>query len=310
MVLKFILFIVLGFILLIKGADFFVDGAVAVATKLGIPHIVVGLTIVAFGTSAPEAAVSIKSALAGVNGIAVGNVLGSNLINVLVILGLTSCVVTLNFKEDTVKIDLPFLIAVSILLPVLGLTFHAITLPVGLLFWALLIGYLTFLVKKAISTEMDEDENQKELNPALIVLFILGGIAAIILGSNLAVEGARGIASMLGVSDRVIGLTVVALGTSLPELMTSLTAARKGNADIAVGNIVGSNLFNILFILGTTSLIRPIPFGPEYLVDSVLGIVAVTLLFVFAAMGRKLKRVHGVIFIVIYSVYLYFLIRG
>ncbi len=180
----------------------------------------------------------------------------------------------------------------------------------GILFWVLLIGYLAFLVKKAISTQVDEEENQKELHPALIIVYILGGIAAIILGSNLAVDGARGIASMLGVSDRVIGLTVVALGTSLPELMTSLTAARKGNADIAVGNIVGSNLFNILFILGTTSLIRPIPFGSEYLVDSVLGIVAVTLLFVFAAMGRKLKRVHGVIFLVIYSIYLYFLIRG
>ncbi len=310
LVLRHLVFIVLGFVLLIKGADYFVDGAVAVATKLGIPHIVVGLTIVAFGTSAPEAAVSISSSLAGSNGIAVGNVLGSNLLNVLVILGLTSCVVTLHFKDDTVKIDIPFLIFVSVLLPVLGFSIHWINRPVGLIFWALLIGYLVFLVKKSLNSEADEAENQKDLSPLLIIIYILGGIAAIVLGSNLAVDGAKGIASMLGVSDRVIGLTVVALGTSLPELMTSLTAARKGNADIAIGNIVGSNLFNILFILGTTSLIKPIPFGSEYLVDSILGIVAVTLLFIFSAMGKKLKRVHGIIFLVIYSVYLYFLIRA
>ena len=309
MALLYLVYVVIGFVLLIKGADFFVDGAVGVATKLGIPHIVVGLTIVAFGTSAPEAAVSIKSALSGSNGIALGNVLGSNIMNVLLILGLTSCVVVLHFREDTIKIDLPFLVFVSILLPVLGLTFHQINAPIGILFWVLLIGYLAFLVKKSLKSNVEE-ENVKELHPLLIVVFILGGIAAIILGSNLVVNGARGIASMLGVSDRIIGLTVVAFGTSLPELMTSLTAARKGNADIAIGNIVGSNLFNILFILGTASIIRAIPFGPEYIIDSALGILAVVLMFLFAAKGRELKRVHGIIFLLIYAVYLGFLIRG
>ena len=309
MTLLYLAYVIIGFVLLIKGADFFVDGAVGVATRMGIPHIVVGLTIVAFGTSAPEAAVSIKSALSGVNGIALGNVLGSNIMNILLILGLTSCVVVLHFQEDTIKIDIPFLLAVSVLLPVLGLTFHQINAPIGILFWILLIGYLAFLVKKSLNSET-EDEEEKHLHPLLMILFIVGGIAAIILGSNLVVKGAREIASMLGVSDRIIGLTVVAFGTSLPELMTSLTAARKGNADIAVGNIVGSNLFNILFILGTTSIIRSIPFGTEYIIDSVLGILAVFLLLVFAARGRKLVRINGAIFLIIYAVYLGFLIHG
>lgn len=309
MAVLYFAYVVIGFVLLIKGADFFVDGAVAVATRLGIPHIVVGLTIVALGTSAPEAAVSIKSALSGSNGIALGNVLGSNIMNILLILGLTSCLVVLHIKEDTVKTDMPFLIFVSILLPALGLTLHRLNDLTGILFLLMLAGYLAYLVRKSINSE-SEEENEKHLHPLLTILFILGGIAAIIFGSNLVVNGATEIASMLGVSDRIIGLTVVAFGTSLPELMTSLTAARKGNADIAIGNIVGSNLFNILFILGTTSVIRSIPFGTEYIIDSALGILAAVLLFAFAAAKGKLVRIHGVIFLMIYGVYLGYLIRG
>ncbi len=309
MIIKNLLFIVIGFFLLIKGADFFVDGAVAVAAKLGIPHIVVGLTIVAFGTSAPEAAVSIKSALSGSNGIAIGNVLGSNIMNVLVILGLTACVTTLHIKKDTMKIDIPFLIFVSILFPVLGFAFHSINTPVGIIFWVLLISYLAFLVYTAIKSNVDCEEEEKRLGALMIILYIVGGAVAIVAGSNFAVDGAKAIAQEFGVSDRIIGLTIVALGTSLPELMTSLTAAKKGNADIAIGNIVGSNLFNVLFILGTTSLICPMPFGSEYLVDSILAIAAVLLLYIFAFRKHTLERKHGIIFLIIYGVYLYTLIK-
>lgn len=304
MILFDLLFIVLGFILLIKGADYFVEGAVAVAVQLGIPEIIVGLTIVAFGTSAPEAAVSIQSALTGVNGIAIGNVLGSNIMNIMVILGLTSLIVTLHIKEDTIRVDIPFLILISVLFPILGFYFHSINRIVGFVFWGLLIIYLVYLIQKAIRTDVKEEEDHKKLSAFMILLFIIGGIVAIILGSHFAVDGAKGIAKLFGVSDRIIGLTIVALGTSLPELMTSLTAAKKGNADIAIGNIVGSNIFNVLFILGTTSLIKPIPFGMEYFLDSTLALLAVVLLFVFAYRKKALEKKHGIIFLGIYLCYL------
>lgn len=304
-----VLLIVIGFVLLIKGADFFVDGAVAVAVKLGIPQIVVGLTIVAFGTSAPEAAVSIKSAISGSNGIAIGNVLGSNIMNVMVILGMTALICKLHIQEDTIKIDIPFLIFVSIIFPALGFAMHGITRPVGIIFWILLVGYIAFLVRKALAHNEEDDTEVKNLSAIMILLFIFGGMAAIILGSNLAVNGAKSIAEMFGVSDRVIGLTIIAFGTSLPELMTSITAARKGNADIAIGNIVGSNLFNVLFILGSTSLIKPIPFGPEYLIDSILALLGVVLLFLFTFRNKVLERKHGIIYLVIYLIYLIYLLR-
>ncbi|MDO4976908.1 MAG: calcium/sodium antiporter [Eubacteriales bacterium] len=308
MILLNVALIIVGFVLLIKGADFFVDGAVAVAQKVGVPQIVVGLTIVAFGTSAPEAAVSIKSALSGSAGIAIGNVLGSNIMNVCVILGLTACVVKLSIDADAIKIDIPFLIVVSILLPILGFSFGEFHWITGCIFWALLIGYIVFLIRKAIKTEVEEDEEAKNLGPIMILLFLIGGMAAIVIGSSLAVDGAKAIALSFGVSDRVIGLTIIAFGTSLPELMTSLTAARKGNADIAVGNIVGSNLFNILFILGTTSLIHPVPFGMEYLIDALLAIGAVVLLWLFTCKNRVLERKHGIVYLLVYAIYLAYLL--
>lgn len=299
--------IIVGFVLLIKGADFFVDGAVAVAEKVGVPQIVVGLTIVAFGTSAPEAAVSIKSALSGSAGIAIGNVLGSNIMNVCVILGLTACVVKLNIDADAIKIDIPFLIVVSILLPILGFAFGKFHWITGCIFWFLLISYIVFLIRKALKSEVESDEEAKDLTAIMIILYLIGGMIAIVAGSSFAVDGAKAIASSFGVSDRVIGLTIIAFGTSLPELMTSLTAARKGNADIAVGNIVGSNLFNILFILGTTSLIHSIPFGAEYLVDALVGILAVVLLWLFTCKDRVLKRREGIVYLLIYAAYFVYL---
>lgn len=308
-VLKNVGFVVLGFILLIKGADFFVDGASSVAGKLGIPQIVIGLTIVAFGTSAPEAAISISSAVKGSNGISIGNVVGSNIMNVLLILGLTAVIRTLNIKKSTALIDMPFMILISVLLLVWGIVFDKLNIPAGIIFWTLLIGFIVYLIvysKKSGGT--DEDVEIKDLKAWQIIIFIVGGIAAIILGSNLTVDGASYVAeNVFHVSDRIIGLTIVAFGTSLPELITSVTAARKGNADIAVGNIVGSNIFNILFVLGTSCLIINLPYK-GFVIDNMVAIGAAVLLWIPAIAKRKLGKGAGIIMLLSYAAYFVYLL--
>ena len=308
-VLKNVGFVVLGFILLIKGADFFVDGASSVAGKLGIPQIVIGLTIVAFGTSAPEAAISISSAVKGSNGISIGNVVGSNIMNVLLILGLTAVIRTLNIKKSTALIDMPFMIIISVLLLVWGIVFDKLNIPAGIIFWTLLIGFIVYLIvysKKSGGT--DEDVEIKDLKAWQIIIFIVGGIAAIILGSNLTVDGASYVAeNVFHVSDRIIGLTIVAFGTSLPELITSVTAARKGNADIAVGNIVGSNIFNILFVLGTSCLIINLPYK-GFVIDNMVAIGAAVLLWIPAIAKRKLGKGAGIIMLLSYAAYFVYLL--
>ena len=308
-VLKNVGFVVLGFILLIKGADFFVDGASSVAGKLGIPQIVIGLTIVAFGTSAPEAAISISSAVKGSNGISIGNVVGSNIMNVLLILGLTAVIRTLNIKKSTALIDMPFMILISVLLLVWGIVFDKLNIPAGIIFWTLLIGFIVYLIvysKKSGGT--DEDVEIKDLKAWQIIIFIVGGIVAIILGSNLTVDGASYVAeNVFHVSDRIIGLTIVAFGTSLPELITSVTAARKGNADIAVGNIVGSNIFNILFVLGTSCLIINLPYK-GFVIDNMVAIGAAVLLWIPAIAKRKLGKGAGIIMLLSYAAYFVYLL--
>jgi cation:H+ antiporter len=301
--------IVIGFVLLIKGADFFVDGAASVAGKLGIPQIVIGLTIVAFGTSAPEAAISISSAVKHSNGISIGNVIGSNLMNILLILGLTAAIRTLNVKKTTVMIDIPFMIIASALLVIFGAFLGKLNFVVGIIFWVMLIGFITYLVIYSRKTDVSEDETEiKDLAPWKILLFIVGGIAAIIIGSDVTVDGATVVASALGVSDRIIGLTVVAFGTSLPELITSVTAARKGNADIAVGNIVGSNIFNILFVLGTSCLIITLPFNAAFVVDGVIALFAAILLWICVFKNKKLDRTGGIIMLICYAAYFIYLL--
>jgi cation:H+ antiporter len=309
MVLKNVAFIVAGFILLIKGADFFVEGASSVAGKLGIPQIVIGLTIVAFGTSAPEAAISISSAAKGSSGISIGNVLGSNIMNILLILGLTSVIRTLNIKKSTALIDMPFMIVVSVFLVVWGAVFGNLDRIAGVIFWVLLIGFIVYLIvySKKSNTE-DAKVEIKDLKGWQILLFIIGGLAAIVFGSNLTVDGASYVAkNVFHVSDRIIGLTIVAFGTSLPELMTSVTAARKGKADIAVGNIVGSNIFNILFVLGTSCFIIKLPYE-GFLVDSLVAIGAALLLWFPALVKRKLGRGIGIIMLLAYSGYFVYLL--
>lgn len=304
--------LVAGFVLLVKGADFFVDGAVGIAARFGIPQLVIGLTIAAMGTSMPEAAVSITSALKGSAGITVGNVVGSNIMNILVILGLTAVITPIAVQRSTRRFEIPGMIAVSVLFLVFGYTGGEIVLFEGIIMWLVFIGYLGYLLWIAKNNKAEEsDEEDKKWSLPVQLIAIVGGIAAIVLGSDLAVDGATAIAKAFGMSDRIIGLTIVAFGTSLPELVTSVTAARRGKADIAIGNIVGSNIFNILFVAGTTALITPVVFEAKFVVDSIIAIVAAVILLVSVCnKDMKLKRPAGAIMLVCYGVYLAYLIAA
>ena len=306
-----ILKIIVGFVLLIKGADFFVDGASAVAKKLGVPELVIGLTIVALGTSAPEAAVSISAALKGNNGISIGNVVGSNIMNILVILGLTAVIKTLTVKKSVIRIDLPVMLIATIAMVLWGMLGGTLSRFTGVVFLLSLFTYLIYLVWYSRTAEDEEGEGVKDIKTWLMPIFILGGVAAVILGSNIAVDGASGIASRFGVSDRVIGLTIVAFGTSLPELVTSVTAAVKGHTDIAIGNIVGSNIFNILFILGMTSLIIDLPYlaeGANFVIDGFVMLGAALLLYILILPKKKLTRSGGIVMLLSYLAYFLYLL--
>lgn len=300
------LFILLaGFVLLVKGADWFVEGAAGIAGRFGIPQLVIGLTIVAMGTSLPEAAVSITSALSGAAGITVGNVVGSNILNILLILGITSLILPIPVQRSTVRIEIPLMIAVTIVFLLSGLD-HQIRRWEGLLYWLIFLGYLAYLFRIAKKYE-EKEEPVARLPLWLQLLMLTGGGAVIIAGSNLAVRGATEIARFLGVSERFIGLTVVALGTSLPELVTSVIAARKGNADIAIGNIVGSNIFNILFVAGTSAIIIPVLFQPAFAADSIVAIAAAVLLWLCVLKDHKLTRSGGILMLLSYAAYFIYL---
>lgn len=304
--------LVAGFVLLVKGADFFVDGAVGIASRFGIPQLVIGLTIAAMGTSMPEAAVSITSALKGSAGITVGNVVGSNIMNILVILGITAVITPIAVQKSTRKFEIPGMIAISVLFLVLGYTGGEIVRFEGVILWLVFIGYIAYLFWIAKHNKDEEtDEEEKKWSLPVQLIAIVGGIAAIVLGSDLAVDGATAIAKAFGMSDRVIGLTIVAFGTSLPELVTSVTAARRGKADLAIGNIVGSNVFNILFVAGTTALITPVVFEQKFVVDSIIAIAAAVLLLVSVCnKDNKLKRPAGIIMLVCYGGYLAYLLAA
>lgn len=296
-----------GFCMLVKGADWFVDGASGVAEKFGIPQLVIGLTIVAMGTSAPEAAVSITSALKGNAGITIGNVLGSNILNVLIILGLASPIAAIAVAKTTVRYEIPFMLLVTVLLLVLGYTGNEIVLWEGLVLWGTFILYLLYLLRMAKNSRMEEPEESVKHPIWKLVLFVAAGMGLIILGSNVAVDAATAIARMAGLSERIIGLTIVALGTSLPELVTSVNAARKGKADIAIGNIVGSNLFNILFVVGTTAVITPVAFETKFLVDALIALGAGVLLWLCVFRDNLLSRMEGIAMLFCYAAYFSYL---
>ena len=307
LVLQFAL-LALGFVLLGKGADWFVEGAAGIAAKFGIPQLVIGLTIVAMGTSAPEAAVSIAASLKGSADITIGNVVGSNIINILVILGCAAVITPLLLARSTARIEIPYVIAITALLYFQGMD-GAITFFDGVILCVGFVVYLLYLYRMAInSAPIEEEEQGEEMSLGKCVVWTLGGLAVIIAGSNVTVNAATAIAVFMGLSERIIGLTIVALGTSLPELFTSVTAARKGNADIAIGNIVGSNIFNIMFVVALSALIVDIPFDKAFTFDSYVAIAAAVLLWVCVLPKEKLARWAGALMLASYGVYLWYLI--
>ena len=301
-----ILLLAIGFALLVKGADWFVDGASGIAAKLHIPQLVIGLTIVAMGTSAPEAAVSISAALKGSADITIGNIVGSNILNILIILGLASAIVPIAVAKSTIRIDIPFMLAITGVLLALGWD-QTITLADGLIMLALFIGYLGYMLYMAKKGGEDGEEI-KDLKLWQALLYTVVGLALIVWGANIAVDAATALARIFGLSERFIGLTVVALGTSLPELFTSVAAARKGNADIAIGNIVGSNIFNILFIVGLSAMIVPVPFTPNFRIDTVVAFAAGVMLLLCSLRQKKLVRWHGIAMLLAYGAYFMYLL--
>lgn len=295
--------LVLGFVLLVKGADWFVEGASGVADRFGIPQLVIGLTVVAMGTSAPEAAVSIAAALKGTADITVGNVVGSNIMNILVILGIASVITVIAVSKTTVHYEIPFMLAVTAIFAYLGTVDGEIGLMDGIILWGLFIAYLGYMYIMCKKGLMESEEVIVSGSfPMLIIKGILG-MGLIVFGSDLTVDAASALAGFFGMSERLIGLTIVAFGTSLPELVTSVVAARRGKADIAIGNIVGSNIFNILFVVGTSALIIPIVFAQKFLFDCMVALSAGILLWICIARKKELDRVGGLVLLVCYAAY-------
>lgn len=301
-----ILLMIIGFLMLVKGADWFVDGTSGIAAKLGIPQLVIGLTIVAMGTSAPEAAVSITAALKDNSSIAIGNVVGSNILNILIILGITAVITTVAIQKTTLKIEIPYMIFITVVLILMGVAGESVSRIEGTILWVLFIVYLAYLFVLARKGKTEPEKNEKS-TWKLILAAIVGGVV-VVLGSNITVDSATKIAELVGISDRFIGLTIVALGTSLPELVTSVTAARKGNADIAIGNIVGSNIFNILFVIGTSAIIAPIAYESSFIFDGIVAVLAGVLLWIAVFRKLELRRVWGIIMLACYAVYFVFLL--
>lgn len=300
--LQFVL-LALGFVMLGKGADWFVEGAAGIAMRFGIPQLVIGLTIVAMGTSAPEAAVSIAAAVKGNADITIGNIVGSNILNILVILGLAASIVPIAVARSTVRIEIPFMIAVTALLFYQGRD-GSISLADGGVLMVAFAVYMMYLYTMAMKSNVDSDLEEPGLPLGRCLLGAVGGLALIIAGSNVTVGAATSIATYAGLSERFIGLTIVALGTSLPELFTSVAAARRGNADIAIGNIVGSNIFNILFVVGLSSLIIDIPFASAFNFDTYVALGAAVLLLLCVLRTQQLQRWAGALMLVCYAAYL------
>lgn len=306
--LSFVLLII-GFALLVWGADKFVAGASAFARRLGVSPLLVGLTIVAFGTSAPELAVSLTAALQGANEIAVGNVVGSNLFNLLVVAGLSAVICPLVMDRTLLRRDWPLSVGAAVLLLVFIAPDLKISRIEGLILLAIFAVVLGAQIRAALKNRdaLETEEDEVLMPPVMIGVNIVLGLACIIIGGQMAVNGATGIARMFGLSETLIGLTIVAIGTSLPELVTSLVAARKGQNEIAMGNVIGSNLFNILLILGVSSAITPIPVQATSIVDCIV-LIAVSVIFYLPAMRGKLGRFPGVVMALSYVAYTVYLI--
>ncbi len=330
-----ILFLIVGFVLLVKGADYFVDGACSIAERFGIPQMVIGLTIVAMGTSLPEAAVSISAAVAGKNGIAIGNILGSNIANIALVLGICAVITPLTIQKNSLHYEMPFMIAITAIFVLCG----ALDSKVGRIDGGLLLLLFALFFAYLIYTTLADNKKKKKLNLGdgamyqqtndgctcvveevvvdkskatlifAIVKILLGG-AAVVAGGSFVVETSTALATMAKIPESLIGLTIVAIGTSLPELVTSVIAAKKGKIDLAIGNVIGSNIFNILLVLGVSSLINPIIFDPKFLIDSMVAIGIAVLLFALIVSNKKknLGRISGVILLSSYLAYTLYLV--
>ena len=297
----------LGFLMLVKGADWFVDGAAGIADRFGVPQLIIGLTIVAMGTSAPEAAVSITAGLKNNAGITIGNIVGSNILNILIILGITSLIVAVAVANSTIRYEIPFMLFITVLLMGMGYTGQKISFWEGIVLWIVFLFYLGYLFVMTKKKQEDQSQEYQKLPIWKLLLAVLVGLVAVVWGSDITVDAATALAKGFGLSERFIGLTIVALGTSLPDLVTSVSAAIKGKADIAIGNIVGSNIFNILFVVGTTALIIPVVFEPKFLMDTFIAFGAGLVLLLCVAKRKKLVRMHGVIMLIGYIAYFIYL---
>ncbi|MEG2985207.1 MAG: calcium/sodium antiporter [Peptostreptococcaceae bacterium] len=312
------LILIIGFALLIKGADIFVEGASSIAKRFNVPPMLIGLTIVAMGTSAPEAAVSISSSLAGQNDMSIANVVGSNFFNILIVLGISAIIAKLPVEKDTIKKDTPFLIFISALLLILSLNLELTRLD-GLVFLVLFVLFLINMIKSNINSKNNEDSSSETAIaieasdtkavslPKTIVVCIVG-IVGIVFGGDLVVDSATNIATSFGMSANLVGLTIVAMGTSLPELVTSVIAVRKGETEIAIGNVIGSNIFNILLVLGLAAVIHPMTISTMALIDTVFMTAITILLYLFMKKNNSLNKNQGIIFIVIYFAYMIYTI--
>ena len=313
-------FLLVGFFLLVKGADLFVDGSSSVARLLKVPSVIIGLTIVALGTSAPEAAVSITAGFTKNNEIAISNVLGSNLFNLMMVVGICAIIKTFQTDKMIMKRDFPICIGLTLLLGIFQLD-GAISRIEGGVFFLLLIGYIVLMVKSALkdrklaeknsqedTTENEPEESGKKMSAWKSILFILIGLAAIILGGNLVVNNASKIAAQFGLSETLIGLTIVAIGTSLPELVTSIVAAGKGESGLALGNVIGSNIFNIIFILGISTMLNPIGTGMENIIDTGILIGVSLIIYIFGLTGKKVNRWEGILCVLGYIGYTVYII--
>lgn len=318
------LLLLVGFALLIKGADYFVEGASNIASSLRVSPLLIGLTIVAFGTSAPEATVSILAALEGNADVAVGNVVGSNIFNITFVVGVTAFLSPLIVENSTIRKEIPFTMLGSIVLLVLisdvalnGSTDNFLTRSDGLVFLAIFSVFMYYIVEVARNNRTDAAPDMENNKPSLkpswgkYILFTIGGLAAIIFGGNLVVTNAVEIAYSFGMSETLVGLTIVAIGTSLPELVTSVTAALKKESEIALGNLVGSNIFNILFVLGASAVISPLPVDANIFTDMFILVAVTVALFIFSRSQLRISRTEGVILAAAYIIYLvYIILRG
>lgn len=295
------LLLIVGFVLLVKGADFFVSGASSVAKALKVPSVIIGLTIVAMGTSAPETAVSITASLGGNNGISLGNIIGSNIFNLLMVIGISAVIIPFNSDKEILKRDMLWNIAITVLLLVLIFDGSLSRLD-GVILLAGIAAYLTVVVKSALKNRVEDNSDEKVSVPKAVV-FILGGLAAIVFGGDLVVDNASLIAKSLGMSDTLVGLTIVAIGTSLPELVTSIVAAKKGDSGLALGNAVGSCIFNILFILGIASTIAPMTADYEIIADVCILIFVSIVTYIFARSKERVSRLEGLLCVLIYGTY-------